>query len=470
MRDMKRVRLGSASIRARLMLWLGAGLLCLCAVFMWAVYDKTLHEAAELIDGDLVGVTRLGMQTIVDHAQGMPLASAGSMPKHDYETPMVLQAWRVGGGLMAHIGPTTLDLQPPQAPGFSDFRSDGRQWRSYAVFRPREQLWIRAMVAADARDALAADIAEHLLMPGLVLVPAMLLFVWGLVSYTLRPLAKFSSEIERQHINALSDSALQTDVREMKPVAGAINALVSRLRDARERELSFVADAAHELRTPLAGIRLHAEVALAEADPARLRAALSHIEMGSARAAELVNQLLGLAKFDAVQRLDVQPVLLADVVRSVFSTVLPLADKNAVSLVVDGNIDLAVRGEQSALEIMLRNLVVNAINHSPSGGQVTLHAALRDHQNSRVTLSVADQGPGIRESDRGAIFERFLRLPGEQAPGSGLGLAIVKRIVELHAGTIRVDHNEGGGALFAVELELAASNCNKPLKQIAEPQ
>lgn len=445
-------KLRPTSIRARLMLWLGVGLLLMWVVFMWAVYDKTMHEAAELIDGDLVAATRLGMQTIVDQSKGVPLASAGAIPTHDYETPMVLQAWSASGSLMVHVGPPAVDVPAPQAFGFADFRSNARQWRSFAAFRPQEQLWIRAMVAADARDALAADIAQHLLIPGLILIPSMLMLVWGLVTYTLRPLAKFSSEIEGQDINALSRSALQTEVAEMKPVAGAINSLVNRLRDARERELSFVADAAHELRTPLAGIKLHAEVALAESDPARLRAALTNIEMGSERAANLVNQLLGLAKFDAVQRLEFKQVVLADVVRRVFSTVLPLADKNGVSLVVDGNIDLAVRGDESVLEIMLRNLVVNALNHSPSGGHVTVIAVLRDEQGGRVILSVADQGPGISEADRAAVFERFLRLPGKQAPGSGLGLAIVKRIVELHAGTIRVERSVDGGALFVVEL------------------
>lgn len=445
-------KLRPTSIRARLMLWLGVGLLVMWAVFMWAVYDKTMHEAAELIDGDLVAVTRLGMQTIVDQSQGVPLASAGAITKHDYETPMVLQAWSAGGSLMVHIGPPAVDVPAPQALGFADFRSNAQQWRSFAAFRPQEQLWIRAMVPADARDALAADIAEHLLIPGLILIPSMLVLVWGLVSYTLRPLAKFSREIEGQDINALSRSALQTEVTEMKPVAGAINSLVNRLRGARERELSFVADAAHELRTPLAGIKLHAEVALAESDPARLRAALTNIEMGSERAADLVNQLLGLAKFDAVQRIEFKQVVLADVVRRVFSTVLPLADKHGVSLVVEGNIDLAVRGDESALEIMLRNLVVNALNHSPGGGHVTVHAALRGGHGGHVILSVADQGPGIGESDRDAVFERFLRLPGKQAPGSGLGLAIVKRIVELHAGTICVEKSVDGGALFEVEL------------------
>jgi signal transduction histidine kinase len=447
-----------ASIRSRLILWLGVGLLLMCAAFLWSVYDKTLHEAAELIDGDLVSVTRLGMQTVVDQAQGAPLASDSPIGKHDYETPMVLQAWSADGALMVHIGPPAGGVPAPKAPGFADFRINAKQWRSFAAFRPKEQLWIRSMVAADARNALATDVAENMLKPGLILIPVMLLFVWGLVTYALRPLARFSSEIERQDINALSSSALRTGVTEMKPVVDAINSLVGRLRDVRERELSFVADAAHELRTPLAGIKLHAEVALTESDPERLRAALVHIEMGSKHAADLVNQLLGLAKFDAVQQLDFKPLAVADVVRRVFSTLLPLADDRGVNLVADGNIELSASGDESALEIMLRNLVANAINHSPVGGRVTVTVAQQDNRNDQLILSVADEGCGIDEADRTRIFERFSRLPGTQTPGSGLGLAIVSRIVGLHEGTIRVESSVNGGALFIVTLRVVQSS------------
>ena len=184
-------------------------------------------------------------------------------------------------------------------------------------------------------------------------------------------------------------------------------------------------------------------------DPARLRRSLTSIEAGSQRAAHLVNQLLGLAQYDSVKKLPMMPVRVDALVRNVLATTMPIADARGVEIASELGANVAVLGNEAALEVMLQNLLANAIQFSPKDGVVTLKVV---DMGRHVEISVCDQGPGIPKEARRHIFDRFARLPGSPTGGSGLGLAIVHRILMLHRARITVAANEQGGAMFMVSL------------------
>lgn len=440
--------MGKLSIRNRLVVGLALGLTVLIGGMLYVVYRKALVEAAELVDGDLTGAARVAIQ-LSSSAPFSVTAPPALLANDPYETPLVVQFWSREGALLTHLGADVQMSASPRQSGFAYLEIAGRRWRTYSVINNSGTVWVRTMVTADARDLIAGDIAKHLALSGIVVVPLMLIFLWVYVASLLRPLGDFSGVIARARMNQLTHIDLQPEARELEPVAGAINLLVGRMRSERDIERAFIADAAHELRTPLAGIQLHAQTALAETDPARLRRSLTSIEAGSQRAAHLVNQLLGLAQYDSVKKLPMMPVRVDALVRNVLATTMPIADARGVEIASELGANVAVLGNEAALEVMLQNLLANAIQFSPKDGVVTLKVV---DMGRHVEISVCDQGPGIPKEARRHIFDRFARLPGSPTGGSGLGLAIVHRILMLHRARITVAANEQGGAMFMVSL------------------
>ena len=441
------------SIRTRLVAGLALGLLALVSIMLYTVYRKALIEAAELVDGDLVTTARFAVQ-LSGNESLIVSPTPALLAKHDYETALVVQYWSREGVLLTQVGSDARLTGSPRQSGFLDLAIDGQQWCTYSVLNSAGKVWVRTMVAADARDLIAADIAWHLAAPALIAVPVLLIFIWLYVSYLLRPLGVFSGSLARTRLDHLTHLELRPTARELEPMAGAINVLVGRMRSERDIERAFIADAAHELRTPLAGMRLHAQNAQSESNPARLRRSLKSIESGSLRATHLVNQLLGLAQYDGVKKLPLMPVQVDELVRHVLATVLPIADARGVEIVSELGDDLAVQGDAAALEVMLQNLLANAIQFSPRDSTVTVRAV---GMGKRVDISVSDSGPGIPKDAQRHIFERFARLPGSPTGGSGLGLAIVHRILLLHRAKISVTANARGGARFTVNLRSTAS-------------
>ena len=234
--------------------------------------------------------------------------------------------------------------------------------------------------------------------------------------------------------------------RELDTIVGALNRLLERIRRLRVREKRFIADAAHELRTPLAVLDLHAQNALAAEDPADRREALEELRSGVARATRLVTQLLTLARLepeDEEQETSarVEGDLLAEV-REALAELSPLAVERGqeLDLVADEGLDWRLAAEPGAVATLVQNLVGNALRYTPDGGRVTVALAA---DTTRLTLRVDDQGPGIPDAERERVTERFHRVgPGA---GAGLGLSIVERLLARHGGTLRLEEAPGGG-------------------------
>jgi two-component system sensor histidine kinase TctE len=302
------------------------------------------------------------------------------------------------------------------------------------------------------RRTLASEILLGMLLPELLLVGLIGLLIWHGVARGLRPLADLQAEIASRSHRDLSPLPVHNAPGEVRALVGAMNELLARLADALSAQQRFIADAAHQLRTPLAGLRTQTELALRQEEPDELRRTLRQIDTATARTTHLVNQLLSLARAEpGANRLhSPQPVDLIALARD--------ATTEWVTHALERNIDLGfeagaapqtIEGDPILLREMLGNLLDNAIRYTQPGGRVTVTVAAG---TATLQLVVEDNGPGIPAAERERVFERFHRLLGNGADGCGLGLAIVREISFGHGATIRIEPSAAGsGTRVTVE-------------------
>jgi two-component system sensor histidine kinase TctE len=308
------------------------------------------------------------------------------------------------------------------------------------------------------RRALAQEIFIDVILPQLLLILIAGLIVWVGVSRGLSPLGRLRQAVAaRSHLD-LSPVAPHDDVPgEVHPLLQAINDLMARLDEVLTFQNRFIADAAHQLRTPVAGLKAHIEVALREDDPAQTRQALAHLYTAVERMSRLVSQLLSLARNEpsTVKKLELAPV---DLSRLVFDTTMewvPEAYKKDIDLGFEGEgPHVTIKGDVMRLTELINNLLDNAIRYSRRSGKVTVRVLA--HPRPRVSIS--DDGPSIPIEERQRVFERFHRLLGSHTDGSGLGLAIVREIAALHHADVTLDDDSDGvGNTFTVSFPEAQS-------------
>ncbi len=336
----------------------------------------------------------------------------------------------------------------PLAPldeGFTDMERAGVRWRVFAWRDPADGFSVQVAERHDLRDALAGSVAGHLMHPLAIALPVLAALVWLSVGWGLAPLRAFAREVAGRDPDALHPVASDGTPEELRPVARALNGLFARIGALLEKERRFTADAAHELRTPLAAIKAHAQVALAEPGEAGQRAAISGVVEGVDRATRLVNQLLLLARLDPQVALPIAPVRLDEVARDCVGGLAAWAAGEGVDLgLVDDGTGTTVMGDAALLGVLARNLVDNAVRYTPSGGRVDVAVEVAE---GRVLLRVADDGPGIPAAERGRVLDRFYRVPGSGPAGSGLGFSIAARIATLHGATLALGAGLGGQGL-----------------------
>ena len=311
------------------------------------------------------------------------------------------------------------------------------------------------------RSRLATEIIKGVILPQFVILPLAVLLVWYALTRGIRPLAQLQQRIRQRDSSDLSPIPEGDVPDEVAPLVRAINDLLERLGRSIAAQRHFLADAAHQLKTPLAGLRTQAELAAREidsgrGDPASMRHSLRQIAVSSQRAAHMVNQLLAMARAeDAGQVLRRQVVDLADVTRAVVRDFVPRALERGIDLGYEGPDDAGnsaatqVLGEPVLLGELVRNLVDNALQYTPRGGTVT--ARMASDAAGAVVLQVEDTGPGIAPAERELVFQAFYRALGTQVDGSGLGLAIVLEVVQHHDAQITVTDarpREGDTALL----------------------
>jgi two-component system sensor histidine kinase QseC len=332
------------------------------------------------------------------------------------------------------------------APGYRDELIDGNAWRVFLLTDPVHSVRIAVGESYEVRNELIFDILFNTLLPILLTLPLLALIIWTGVGRGLGPLKKVAGEIAQRSPSQLQPLSVRDTPEEIRPLAQSLNSLLERLDEALESERRFTANAAHELRTPLAGLKTQAQVALRATSESQRIQMLNKILEGVDRATHLVGQLLTLARLDPdVAAAQYEPVDMVQTAVAVVGERAPSALEKNIEIELTEDSRGVVNGDAAALAILIRNLVDNAIRYTPPGGRV--EASIATREDSSVTLTVTDNGPGIPEIERARVFERFYRAPGSSSQGCGLGLSIVQRIAELHGARVELNTPAAGSGL-----------------------
>ena len=430
------------SLRARLLGFLLVAVTLTALVQAFIAYGTARAEADEIFDYHM-------QQMAQSLRAGLPVA--GPPPAtHDDEDgeghDFVVQVWTVDG---VRVFQSVRSALPDRAlPGFSDVKFRGTTYRVFSL-QSRSQV---IQVAQDmaARQAMAGTLALRTLVPIAVMAPLLMLLVWWLVGTSLAPVARVRNQLAERQADDLDKVHEAGLPDEIKPLVHELNLLFGRVRQAFQAQQSFVADAAHELRSPLAALKLQAVGLQRATDAAARDVAVGRLTAGIDRATRLVEQLLVLARHQAstTRAPRAEPVSLADLVRQGVADLAPLAQARGLDLGLTHADEGLVDGHAEALRILIRNLLDNAVKYTPAGGTVDAEVRLAD---GGAVLVVEDSGPGIAEGDRERALHRFHRIAGADAPGSvvgsGLGLAIVKSITDLHGAALILGRSERLGGL-----------------------
>ncbi len=443
------------SLRLRLFVLL----LALAAVAALAVgsatYANVRAEADQLFDYHLRQMAlSLRDQGGIADSERAALAN----PDLDY----VVQVWSLDGVSLYTSRPRPLaGTLPAQAVlGFATVRLEGQDWRLFSAATRLRVVQVGQPLAV--RRDLAARAAGRSVLPIVLAAPLVGLAMWWLVGATLAPLRRVVAAASERDAHSLQPLPVAGLPDELQPLVDAFNRLLARLAAAFEAQQAFVGDAAHELRTPLAALKLQVGLLQGSADGAEREQSLQRLRAGVDRATRLVEQLLALARAEPGQALALSTLDLVPVARSALADAAALAGARQARLELDAPDTLPARGNAEALRSLLRNLIDNAVLHGGQPPQVRL-TLRRDGEG--VLLQVDDNGPGVPEAERERVFRRFHRLEvaagagGEvaavAAPGSGLGLAIVQAIARQHGSEVRLGPSPQGG--LRAELRLPAA-------------
>lgn len=430
------------SLRLRLLLLLLAVLAGVAVVMAAVAYRTVLAETEALFDYQL----RQMALSLRDQGE---IAPDQARTLGDEQLDFVVQIWTADGRSIYASRPHT-ELPARALIGLADIRVGDETWRTYSV--ATNQRVIQVAQPRQIRQRLAADAALRSIAPLAVLAPVLALASWWLAALTLRPLADVAAGLRRRDAASLEPLPVHGLPDELAPLVQALNALLGRLGDTLGLQRAFVADAAHELRSPLTALKLQMGLLERAGDEASRRAATAALAQGVERAARLVEQLLALARHEpgapppASQALD-----LGDVAREAVAAMVPMALAGGSRITLDAEAPVPLRGDPAALALAVRNLVDNALRHGPRGAEVAVRVLL---DRGEALLQVDDAGPGIPPDERERVFDRFYRRAPGATEGSGLGLAIVRSITEQHGGRIHLAASPQGG--LRAELRFAA--------------
>jgi len=450
------------SIRRRLLLTLLSITALIWVVTAITSYIDARHEIGELFDAQLA-VSARTLLTVAGHeleelsgapldaahvhfTTGKPLQTNG----HQYEHKLAYQLWK-------HPENTML-LRSFNAPeqalsevgeGYSVVVIGGEDWRIYSLTDPLSGFRVQVGEAMAIHNELTDAIIMRIGTPIIFALPVLTLLIYIGIGRNLKPLQRLAQAVVRRAPDNLEAIDASNAPCEIQPLVNGLNNLFARLGQAFESERRFTADAAHELRTPLAALKIQAQVARRSKIDAERSAAIEKLLEGVDRATRLVEQLLTLARVDPETGLGRgEPVDLQRLAEAALADHEQQARERGITLELHAGKGLGVTGHRETLCILVRNLLDNAIRYTPEGGKVEVHLSA---SKGAIALCVADSGPGIPKEERERIFGRFVRLAGQETNGSGLGLSIVQRVAELHNAEIRVDRAALGGLEVCVD-------------------
>ncbi|MGE6109352.1 ATP-binding protein [Aeromonas sobria] len=435
-------------------------------------YLEASHEMEELFDARLAQSSRITNQLLANYlkqSKTLPADGAlyqdwtrqnpGSHPEerglnlggedreltpygHEFERNLTFQLADGEGRLL---------LRSPSAPprllgkltiGFDTVRRDGHDWRTFTLYNQDEQTWLIVAERDDERGELASKMATLTMLPLFITLPFLLGLLWWLVTRGLAPLRQLTQAIGERHPANLSPLNLAIKAEELTPLVGEINRLMHALADTLEREKQFTNEAAHELRTPLAVLRIHSENAMAAADETSRRQSLGKMLLALDRSDRLLRQLLTQARIDNQQDPVLERVDLGQLLQGCLAALTPLALNKEQQISLERSGRVQVMGQPTLLELMFGNLIDNALRYTPAGGVIEVAV---EPSGNRVRVTVSDNGPGIPAEAMARLCERFFRVNPQQGDGVGLGMAIVRRIAELHGADMNIRNRPEGG-------------------------
>ncbi len=434
------------SLRWRLLLLVSLASLAILVLASTFSYRRARHEVQELMDDQLAKTAQLVLaqaQLGEDHFIDLPERIAGIRGLRSRRNHLTLeyQIGKADGTVLArsaHAPTTSL----AGTLGYANVLQGDERWRSLLLESADRTYRVQIAESIPTRDKEALEIAVKTVQPLVFIFPLLLLAIYFSVRRGLKPIDDLASDVATRSSDNLTPLAGRDIPREVQPLVVAINRVLFRLGYSLESERRFTADAAHELRTPLAAARIQAQVALLSPDAEKRNHALAQTLAGLDRATRLVEQMLRLARLDPLAQLpQKQSVNLVELAQRVAAGVQDAAPRARIMLDVGESVQ-SVEGDPDLLEVVLRNLLDNAIRYSPEESEVTVF--LRNTGDALV-LGVCDNGPGVDPEELPRLMERFYRGASVTAEGSGLGLTIVSRIAELHGATLELDNRTGGG-------------------------
>lgn len=457
-------------LRRQLLAWLLGPLLLLLVLdtaaaywnavrFSDLAYDRALHEVgremALHVELDDAGRARLDLSD-----------AAGRVLLSDADDRIFYRVATAGGVELGSLGTLPAVAVPPSTdttPRYSRQQVQGEPVRMMVAWMPMEggappaRVLVQVAETLHKRTRFAWEMVAHVVLPQLLLIVMATAVVWFGVAHALQPLQRLRQALAgRSHLD-LSPIATHGVPGEVRPLVDEVNDLLGRLGKTFDFQNRFVADAAHQLKTPVSGLKAQIELAQREADPQRLRHSLAQLSIPVDRLARLVRQLLSLARNEpgALDTVQLRPLDLHAHALEVSMEWVPQALKRRIDLGFEAAPQpLVIHADGDRVRELINNLIDNAIRYSACGGRVTVRVGLAEGHQCR--LAISDDGPGIPVAERARIFERFHRLLGTQQDGSGLGLAIVSEIALMHGARITLeDDTDGVGNTFSVFFPLA---------------
>ncbi|MGK6306243.1 ATP-binding protein [Variovorax sp. DT-64] len=425
------------SLRARLLLFLLAAIVLAAGTQAFVAYRTVLKEADQIFDYHM-------QQMALSLRAGLPPSAAvGGLSDGEQNFEFVVQVWTADGVLVFESAAQAA-LPQRAVLGFSNVNARGTTYRVYSL--QARSLVIQVAQDMAARRHMAGTLALRTVGPIALAAPLLMLVVWWVVSRSLAPVARVRGQVAARQADDLSPVSESGLPEEVRPLVHELNLLFDRVRRAFEAQKHFVADAAHELRSPLAALKLQVQGLQRAPDESTRELAVNRLAAGIDRATRLVEQMLALARQEASAAAGTPPeaVELQEVARLALSDAIAVAQARRIDIGIASAQAARVQGRPEALRTLLRNLLDNAVKYTPEGGRVDIRIA---QQANGAELVVEDSGPGLPAEERERVLDRFYRAGEPQAPGSGLGLAIVKSIADQHGATLDIGRSASLGGL-----------------------
>lgn len=452
----------------RVYLLTGVSLLVMMALFAstWLSFNRAHYEVDELFDAELAKTARVLRSTLsmASRLEANPAETHSHIVSthdwagrsvdddddeertrygHSYERKIMFKILRGDEVILASDNSPDGVLFPKE-PGYQQLRFDNHDWYIFKLID--NDIAYVVGERSEIREELIMKIALSYLYPALLTLPLLLIMLAWTLQRGLQPLVALDQYIQQRDKDNLDPIALEKSPQELKPIIESLNGLLARLRRSLDSERRFTATASHEMRTPLAVLKLNVQNALkAQTESERVQL-LQELDASVDRAGRLINQLLALNRLEQdIHGFEKQVIDLMPLMREEIATIYPLAmEKSQIVELICEESQLPLNTIPQLLSLLFRNLVDNAIKYSPANGRVQVTVK---RNSDTISLQIEDSGPGVPDDQRSQVFERFYRITNSEVPGSGLGLAIVRRALELLGGTITLDKSRELGGL-----------------------